>query len=31
MPTELCYWKHDIKPEESFPCYDGKSTVCSHC
>lgn len=27
----LCYWKHAIKLDESFPCYDGKSTVCSRC
>jgi hypothetical protein len=31
MPTDICYWKHDIKPEESFFCYDGKSRVCSRC
>jgi hypothetical protein len=31
MPTDVCYWKHDIKPDEAFSCYDGKSVVCSHC
>ena len=31
MPTGICYWKHDIKLDESFPCYDGKSTGCNHC
>ena len=31
MPTGICYWKHDIKLDESFPCYDGKSAGCNHC
>jgi hypothetical protein len=31
MPTDICYWKHDIEASGSFPCYDGKSTVCSRC
>jgi hypothetical protein len=31
MPSEICYWKHEINAEETFLCYDGKSTVCSHC
>jgi len=26
-----CYWKHDIKSNEAFLCYDGKSMVCSRC
>ena len=31
MPTDLCYWKHDIASDAAFPCYDGKSMVCSRC
>lgn len=31
MSTDICYWKHDINLEQSFACYDGKSTVCSRC
>ncbi|MSP37138.1 MAG: hypothetical protein EXR70_01430 [Deltaproteobacteria bacterium] len=31
MPTDTCYWKHEIPADQAFPCYDGKSTVCSHC
>ena len=31
MTTDLCYWKHDVTAEVTFPCYDGKNTVCSRC
>jgi hypothetical protein len=31
MPPDICYWKHDIGAEQAFPCYDGKSKVCSRC
>lgn len=29
--NNLCYWKHDIEAAAAFPCYDGKSQVCSRC
>jgi hypothetical protein len=31
MADDTCYWKHDVDKEEIFPCYDGKSRVCSRC
>jgi hypothetical protein len=26
-----CYWAHRTPSDQQYPCYDGKSTVCSHC
>jgi hypothetical protein len=31
MATDICYWKHDIERAMAFPCYDGRSIVCSRC
>jgi hypothetical protein len=31
MAIDICYWKHDIASDAAFPCYDGKSMVCSRC
>lgn len=30
-PETHCYWKHDTEKDDCFPCYDGKSMVCSSC
>jgi hypothetical protein len=26
-----CYWNHDVQPNESYLCLDGKSQVCARC
>ena len=29
--STTCYWKHKVRPEAIFPCFDGENLVCPQC
>ncbi len=28
---KTCYWNHKVRPEHTYPCFDGENTVCPYC